>query len=75
MVAFFLWSKILAMESDPNPMPEIVLFPRLEALGRLLLRAASLCSRGTPQYEDERFREPFTELYDTPLERPKSLYD
>jgi hypothetical protein len=58
------------MEKDPNPMPELTLFPRLEKLGRCLGRLVSFLPAQAPDHMSNHYRGGAAmldrELYDDP---------
>lgn len=63
------------MEADPNPIPKIDLLPLATKLGRVIKSLVSFCPLQAPDYMSEHFRQPFEELYDTPVEQQPSLFD
>lgn len=46
----------MLMETDPNIMPKINLFPRLERVGRALGRLVSFLPANAPDYMSDHYR-------------------
>lgn len=66
------------MEADKNPFPKMDLLPGIQVVKRIARIAGNLlvpfhCE--APDYMSEHFRQPFEELYDTPVASQPSLWE